>query len=154
MQRRDHHLTVLRPRNLRLPDPIGDDGRVKMRKTDQCIEFAAFQIDPVEVAPAAVLAIRGEEGGGLGGVDPEDLLDERKFARENNVGKLVAIPLFMDLSPSESKEIDALIKRSAHVVTLMQEKGCEGIPELPVEEDDAPTQGTGHGSPGSASAGG
>jgi hypothetical protein len=62
------------------------------------------------------------------------LVDEKKFAQENNAAKVVFLGLTgiltMDLKDSERIEMNALKDRNDHLAHLMSDKGCPDAPPL------------------------
>lgn len=55
-----------------------------------------------------------------------ELKAERDGKPARNLGFLVASPLFLDLSESQKKEVEALIARNERIRTLMSDKNCDG----------------------------
>lgn len=54
-----------------------------------------------------------------------ELKAERDGKPIENLGLLFASPLFLDFSPSQKREVAALIARNGRLRSLMAEKGCE-----------------------------
>jgi len=57
----------------------------------------------------------------------EDITGERLGKTDDNVGWILFMPLFLDLSGSEKKEIQALVGRNQRLVDLAKEKNCEDL---------------------------
>jgi hypothetical protein len=53
-----------------------------------------------------------------------ELLGERSDQMRDNMGWIVASPLFLDLKDTEKKEAKALVDRNARLVSLAKEKSC------------------------------
>ncbi len=54
----------------------------------------------------------------------KDIAKEKTAQEVNNLGLLIAMPLFLDLKNTERKEILALQKRNERLSMLLQEKNC------------------------------
>ena len=56
-----------------------------------------------------------------------DITGERLDKTDDNVGWVLFMPLFLDLSGSEKKEIEALVGRNQRLAGLAKEKNCEDL---------------------------
>ena len=63
-----------------------------------------------------------------------ELKGESRDKDVNNLGLLVASPLFLDFSDTQRKEAEAIYARNARLDALMAEKGCAPASAPPVEE--------------------
>ena len=57
----------------------------------------------------------------------EDITGERLDKTDDNVGWILVMPLFLDMSGSEKEEIEALVNRNQRLVDLARDKGCEDL---------------------------
>lgn len=57
-----------------------------------------------------------------------ELTGEGEDRIENNIGLLVASPLFLDFSDTLKREAEAIIARNERLTALMEEKECVGEP--------------------------
>lgn len=54
----------------------------------------------------------------------QDLTGEKLGKTDDNIGWILFMPLFLDLSGAEKQEIEALVNRNDHLVELAEQKGC------------------------------
>lgn len=67
----------------------------------------------------------------------EDITGERLDKTDDNIGWILVMPLFLDLSGSEEKEVEALVTRNRRLVDLAQEKNCAIQFPKPINESDS-----------------
>lgn len=67
----------------------------------------------------------------------EDISGERIDKTDHNVGWILFMPLFLDLSGSEKREIEALSSRNQRLVDLAEEKNCEDLTPIAIKQPDS-----------------
>ena len=63
----------------------------------------------------------------------EDISGERIDKADDNVAWILFMPLFLDFSDSEKKEIESLIIRNQRLVDLAEEKNCEDLTPIVIK---------------------